>query len=119
MIHLTAFFRKNYKTIIIILFFLAFLLIGLSIYKDYGISIDEDAVRARGDVAIDYILKNNTELLTYQTRTYGTFYDVLLVIIERAFKLSKDLQKVFFTRHLVNFLLFYLSVICFYFLCKK
>ncbi len=119
MIHLTAFFRKNYKTIIIILFFLAFLLIGLSIYKDYGISIDEDAVRARGDVAIDYILKNNTELLTYPTRTYGTFYDVLLVIIERAFKLSKDLQKVFFTRHLVNFLLFYLSVICFYFLCKK
>jgi hypothetical protein len=112
------FLGKNYK-IIVILFFLIFLLIGLFIYKDYGISVDEAVVRAKGYETIYYVSKGEPELLTSQDRFYGPFYDVSLVLIERAFHLSENLQEVYFTRHLVNFLLFYLSVIAFYFLCKK
>ena len=43
---------------VIFLFFFIFLLVGLSIFKDYGISIDEDNTRIVGFLSLEYILNH-------------------------------------------------------------
>ena len=57
---------KRYKNIlnkkyVIFLFFLIFLILGINIYKDYGISIDEEFHRASGFYWLNNVLQNLPE----------------------------------------------------------
>ncbi len=108
--------KKN--KIVVCLFFAAYLFIGISIFKDYGISWDEHVSRMNGIITIEYIVKGDQRLFTYRDRYYGTVFETLLVAIERFLNLTKNPRAVFFMRHLVTFLLFYTGVFFFYLLCK-
>ena len=49
-------FLKNYKNYLNKVFFIIFLLVGINVFNDYGISIDEDNTRINGLVGLKYIL---------------------------------------------------------------
>ena len=124
------------KNILVFLFFLVFLILGLFIYKDYGISVDENFHRLMGFYWLNYIaeffpdssiskdigliLKNikvssfeNINELEANDFVYGIIFDVPLAFIEVLFNIQDPLNY-FHTRHLFNFLTFFLSSIFFY-----
>jgi len=109
--------EKKYK-IVVCLFFVAYLFIGISIFKHYGISWDEHVSRINGVITVEYVVKGDQRLFTYRDRYYGTAFETLLVAIERFLNLTDNPRAIFFMRHLVTFLLFYTSVLFFYLLCK-
>ena len=109
--------HKNHK-IIVVLFFLVFLLIGLSIYTDYGVSWDEGTNRKNGLISFNYIFKGDNSLLTYKDRDYGVAFELLLIFLEKIFRLDNH-RDIFFMRHLCTFLMFYIGVYFFYLLCKN
>ena len=80
-------------------------------------SWDEFISRQNGLYSVRYILDKNPALLTYYDRYYGTAFENLLVLIEKALRYT-DPQSVFYMRHLVTFLVFYLSTIALYLLLK-
>ncbi|MCJ7645779.1 hypothetical protein MUO65_02590 [bacterium] len=112
-----ALIEKKYK-IVVCLFFVAYLFIGISIFKHYGISWDEHISRMNGVITVKYVVERDQTLFTYRDRYYGTVFETLLVAIERVLDLTKSPRAVFFMRHLVTFLLFYTGVFFFYLLSK-
>ena len=109
--------EKKYK-IVVCLFFAAYLFIGISIFKHYGISWDEHWQRRIGIINSLYAFKGVQRLLTDRERYHGTAFETLLVATERILNLSKSPRATFFMRHLLTFLLFYTGVLFFYRLCK-
>jgi hypothetical protein len=103
--------------IIVFLFFLAFLVIGLFIVDDYGVSTDEGAVRDREEEVYDFVMAEN-DLVYYHYTYHGTAFGLPLVVIEKALKLD-DSRDVLLLRHFATFLLFYLATIFFYLICKN
>ena len=134
--HKNKFFFINYKYFVFLLFFI-YLLTGLHIYKDYGISIDEPFQRTSGNYWYIWILENffqNSEDLLFLKDSfkgmswsstfskgifleYGPFFDLLSAFIESKFNI-KDSQSSFHLKHLLNFLTFFCSSIVFYKLLK-
>jgi hypothetical protein len=103
-----------------------YLLLGLFIYNDYGISWDEHINRCNGGVAaVELARKLNIldkfdvsqytipEFSEYKDRDYGVFFELILVGVEKALKLEKK-KDIYYMRHLMTFLLFYVSVIFFF-----
>ncbi|MCL5072517.1 MAG: glycosyltransferase family 39 protein, partial [Actinobacteria bacterium] len=111
------FLNRRYKLIIVI-FFVIYFIAGILIYKDYGISLDEHSRRDSGMVIVKYFLNGDKALLQWKDRYYGPFLEIILILIEKSFNLTAELQSVYFMRHLVNFLVFFISVIVFYKMCK-
>ena len=87
----------KYKNYLITSFFLIFLILGISVHDDYGISWDEDYHRMNGQISIRYIDKFvdefsiskllNNELPSLASsnapgsigsKHYGSIFDVLL-----------------------------------------
>jgi hypothetical protein len=106
------------EKIVVSAFFLAFLLVGLAIYKDYGISWDEPEQQRYGHTVVDYMFTGDPKLLSDWDRYHGPAFEIVLDIADRVFGPS-DTKERFWLRHLLNFLLFYGSVWCFFFLCRK
>ena len=129
----------------IILFFSGYFLVGLNIYKDYGISFDEETNRLYGLTNGNYILKKTlsensydkffsevtkskfpekiklkkpTELQNFFDRAYGVFFELPLATIEVVFNVKDD-RDVFLLRHLITFIFFWFSCIYFYLLLNK
>ena len=89
--------KKKHSTIINFILPLILILIGFIVYKDYGISLDEEITRNNGLISIKYIcdfllpqyscnfelIKNVPDLKDYSDKQYGVFYEILLIgIIE-------------------------------------
>ena len=116
--------RPLLKNILIFSFFGILILIGTSIYKDYGISWDEPEQRLSGLVSMKYIgeyfdvaqIKKSEALAeyhqfnleSYRDRAFGVAFEMPLVALERVFHLS-DERDIYFFRHYVNFLVFILG----------
>ena len=109
---------KNYKAAVF-LFFLAYLIIGLVVFKDYGISWDDPCARLTGMVSFNYITHGDKELLTYVCKYIGSSFEICLVGIEKVLNLARDPRSLYLMRHLVTFLIFYAGVFFFYLLCKR
>lgn len=101
------------NSIIIVIIFAGFLWLGISLFKDYGISWDEGEQRRIGIKTLEYVMRGDPSLFVYRDRYYGTAFELLLIILEKAFKLD-NFRSVFFMRHIVTFLVFYTGVIFFY-----
>lgn len=111
--------KKIDNGIIVFTFFTLFLIIGLSIYKDYGLSWDEQTQRnSIGIVNYDYITTGNPQILLNWDRYHGPIFELLLIIVEKSLRLT-DTREIYLMRHLVTFLIFFLSVIFFYLICKN
>lgn len=116
------------------LFFILLAIIGLSIYKDYGISWDEPVERLTGIVNLNYIgeffhlrwiqndpvlaANSSLHLLQYSDRYFGPAFGIISVFLERLFRIS-DEQQIYFFRHLLNFAIFFFGVHALYQLGKR
>ena len=114
-----------------VLFFLAYLVLGIAVYGDYGMSWDEGLQREHGNVSARYIHKwvnynrfwegyqDNTftdnELYNYPHRYYGVWFSTPMAWLEKGFKLE-SYRQYFMMRHLSSFLLYWLGCVIFYFI---
>ena len=126
------------KNIHVLAFFLIFFLIGIFIFSDYGISIDEDKTRLNGFISLEYIFKifipnqvteinkiiageintNYGMMITTDVVTSGIVFDLPLALLELIFQVD-DSREIFLLRHFFNFLLFFISVYFFFQLVKS
>ena len=117
---------------------LFFLIVGLIIYKDFGISVDEPFQRASGYYWYLWILENysnNSEnietiknnfykmewsnaLRSGEFIQYGPFFDTFVVFLENKIGLIHS-KEIYQLKHLINFLVFYLSSIFFFLIIKS
>ena len=113
----------------VFIFFLSFLLLGLNIYKDYGVHWDEYNNQNLGHnwrVYILDVLHNHSIANTPLPKTepypmdlvHGSIIEVSLGFIKNFLKLE-DLREILFLRHLCCFLIFLIGVFFFYLLCNK
>ena len=113
-------YKHNYLFIIILI---VTFLISFSIYKDFGISIDEESTRYHGLVSLNYIIEvfnfnfdpieNIKRLETYEYREYGVFFEILPALLENIFEI-KSYKEIFYFRHLYVHIIFLISMIFFY-----
>ncbi|MBC6612366.1 hypothetical protein H8B15_15680 [Hymenobacter sp. BT507] len=61
----------RWKNIVVLLFFSAILVLGLCIYRDYGVSWDEPVDRANGAVNLKYVAERLTPQLIRQNAAYA------------------------------------------------
>jgi hypothetical protein len=98
-----------------IIFFTLFFIIGMSIYRDYGVPFDEKAQMLIGDTNYQYIAQENQDLLTFKDRYYGPFFEIPLSVLAD----NLPSQSVVYYRHLAVFLTFFAGTIGLYFLALK
>lgn len=130
---------KNNKFIII--FFSVIFILGICIYKDYGITSDEELQRMHSLVnyyeytkLFDRIFKTeasdtmqNVDLYAvvrdgikhYPFNKYGTAIQMPLVAIEHLCRFHLPYSSIFYLRHLYNFLIFFISLIYLYKILQK
>lgn len=119
---------KSMGKIVSITFFVGLLILGAFIYKDYGVSFDEPAQRLIGATNVNHIAQkfniqsiSNNEVLSQfpkslnqiTDRDYGVIFEVPAVFIEHLFNLKQE-REIYFTRHFLTFLFFFLGVIAVY-----
>ena len=109
---------ESKRKIVVPLFFFGYLIVGLLIFDDYGLSWDEGLQRTVGMRNYAYIFYGNQELVTHKDRFYGPVFELFLIHLENVLNLS-DVRVIYLMRHLINFLLFYTSVFFFYLICKQ
>lgn len=117
--------KKNLINCLIVLVFLAYLALGIGIYRDYGISSDEPTERISTLVNVKYVLNffgmdkmsgfDVPDLETYQDRYYGTFLQMPTVIFE---VMGHGLSDVYYGRHLWTFLICLTGYLAFFFCLK-
>ncbi|MDR0999924.1 MAG: glycosyltransferase family 39 protein [Clostridiales bacterium] len=113
--------------IAVIITFVIIFIVGVCVFKDYGISVDEPAQRNHTRIAFNTIYKQIfdrdyyegiTDITEYSARFYGTAIQIPPLLIEIIFKL-KDSRDIFLVKHFYSFLLYFASLICFYFINKR
>jgi hypothetical protein len=121
--------KKQY--VVVFVFFLAYLIIGVLSYKDYGISWDEQSHRQIGMVSAKYAaaillpgfqtpeLAALPPLAEYSAKHYGVIFDLPMYALDLLFGYSGAMPAAYYMRHLCTFLLFYLSVFFFYLIVKN
>ena len=131
MILLTSYINKHSNKILILLFSV-FFLVGILSFKDYGISIDEEFQRFSGFYWLNYVVQfmpfeNLKEIVSNKFDdingftlpnpknypAYGVIFDLPAAYLEVIFNLEKT-ENIFYLRHFLNFLIFYISSIFFY-----
>ena len=126
-------FNKKHSKIYIAAIFILYFFAGLSIVKDFGLSIDEPFHRTIGyywylniaeKISYDYELINllrskfenmhwAKDLVNGQYLQYGVFFDVLAAAIEEFLGIDKT-RDAFFIKHILTFIIFFISSIFFY-----
>lgn len=101
-----------------ILLFGISLLIGLSVYRDYGVAIDEEPQRQVGEATWKYLNKDYEALRTFHDKDYGVAFELPLYAFEKLLNLS-DPRQVYFMRHLSTHLFFLVSAFFFFLLIKS
>jgi len=105
-------------------FFVALLLLGVTLFSDYGLSWDEVPTREFG---LRYLLNevpNRQALDSLRVASgpaferFGPLFEIALVKIEQALIMS-DSREIFMMRHLVTFFVFVLAVFLFHRLCRR
>jgi len=127
------FINLSNKKLISFLVFLTIFVVGIAIYKDYGVSIDDQIYLANGQYYYHYIKSLFTEVdqgflesLNILNKQLGgediiihpVVFEVTLVGLLNLFNI-KETQQIFEFSHLLNFLIFFLSLYFFYRLILK
>jgi ABC-type multidrug transport system fused ATPase/permease subunit len=110
---------------VVTLFIAAYLLAGLAVYDDYGVSVDEPLQRTHGYVAMKYVtsrisphlaeqFRNTPDLETYDHRYYGVAFHLPLVAFEVVNQLRTEDDMTWLFRHYATFLLSFGGVLAFY-----
>ena len=115
----------SFRPIYTIVFFALFLLLGLAVLDDFGISWDESIQRRHGRVTLDYAaeklgvdgyvpLEPSWRLDDYQWANYGMVYQLTANLLERWLGYEDSPYHYYRLRHLLCFGLFWLASIFFY-----
>jgi hypothetical protein len=107
--------RFAVKHMLALLIFLVSLVLGLLVYKDYGISWDEPWQRVIGQTSWQYVFHGNKALDEFKDRDYGVVVELPLVLAEKAAGLT-DSRSIFLMRHLLLHLFFLFCAFAFYLL---
>lgn len=117
--------RKRMTKCLIVFAFAVYLLVGIFIYQDYGISADEPTERISTLVNVKYILSilnvekaeaiDVPDLADYKDRYYGTLLQLPTSILEIKNEGNRD---IYLGRHLYTFFLCLAGYVAFFFLCK-
>jgi len=110
-------------------FFIAVFVLGLAVYKDYGISLDEPAQRLIGIVNVNYVAQvfgmqtilENTHFANFtvqtlaqiQDRHYGVIFEFPAALLE-LFLNPSDQRTIYEARHLLTFIYFFIGLIAVY-----
>ncbi len=99
--------------------FAALLAVGLCVYRDYGLSWDEEISRLDcGLVNYEYVRGGEPwPLLLSAEKYHGPAFEVFLIALEKGLG-PTDSRAVYLMRHLVTFLTFYAAVIAFFLLLR-
>jgi len=127
------FLKNNFYFFLFTIYFL----IGIFIVKDYGISVDEEFHRYSGFYWLNYILEFtsfdnlklevNNKLMNIGGHTlpnpknfpfYGVTFDLPLAFLETVFNIDGS-RDYFLLRHYLNFCIFFLSSVFFFFILKN
>jgi len=108
---------RNYKNLLVVCFFIVLFLLGIFIFRDYGLSWDEPVSRNNGLMVFRYVVYGERNLFEYTDRDYGTAFEFLPATFEAAFKITNP-QIIYQLRHFLTFLLFFMALIVFYKLCR-
>ena len=123
------FIKLKSKEIFIYLIFFLIFIIGIAIYKDYGITLDDEIYRLNGQIYYEYIKilfteknlldQNNLELLSleFSGTTDIIYHPVLFELILATFAdifNAKNTKEIYELSHILNFIIFFLSLIPFY-----
>lgn len=102
------------------IFFLIFLLIGITTYKDYGLSWDENSQwKNNGHTNYNFVFNGDkATLLNGIDKYHGPAFELILVFAEKALLLS-DSRDIYFLRHLLTFLTFFISAFFFFLLSSQ
>ena len=125
-------FLNQNKNLFTFLFFLFFLLLGFTIFSDYGISIDEDNTRINGLASLKYIFEIfNPSLLVssnklneiislheFKEQGIGVLFDLPTGFLEYMLNIT-DVREYFLLRHFVNFIFFIIASYFFFLLIKE
>jgi len=115
----------NVIKLITIFVFIIFFVIGLLIFDDYGVTVDEPIERQTSLVNLKFILQDLLhkklpeelsvipELQSYKDKYYGVLLQFPTVLFEYFTNFRYDISSIFKLRHLWTFLNFYISVIFF------
>ena len=96
-----------------------FLVAGLAIVDDYGVSVDMGFQRLVALNTINYVLHNDQTLLRTHDRFYGVAFELpLLLLTERVLGLE-DPRQVYLARHVLTHLFFLLGGFCCYLLALR
>jgi hypothetical protein len=125
------YFTLNKQHVCVFVFFLVYLIIGISVYKDYGISWDEPTHRQIAMVTAKYVASifmpgfENPELASLpplaesSTRQYGVIFDLPMYVAERLLGYNGSMPEIYYMRHLCTFLLFFISVFFFFLIVRN
>ena len=135
----------SHKNSIIFLFFFSYLIFGLNIVKNYGVSFDEESNRLYGLVNGNYVLKKflnkekyngifnkvtseqfsekiklkePTPLFEFADRAYGVIFELPVTALEILLNFDTTYD-VYVFRHIMTFLFFFISTFFFYLFLKK
>ncbi len=108
--------EKSHKWIVII-FFSLYLVVGLLIFNDYGLAVDDSAQKLLGDQSFNYIFKGQPDLLISRDRDHGAAFELTITLLYTILNLKTDVQ-IYYFRHLAAFLAFFTGMIFFYRLLK-
>jgi hypothetical protein len=95
----------------------AFLVLGLLVFSDYGLSWDESNHLVYGKIVYDHILSGIPLPEGGDLVFYGPFFDFVSYLILKLFALH-DIRTMYLVKHLLTFLFFSVSILFFYRLCR-
>ena len=116
---------KKFLQLTSFLIFIIFFVIGLFIFDDYGVTVDEPFERKTGLVNLKFILNDLLHkplleelsdipaLESYEDKDYGVILQLPTVLFEYFTNFKHDISSIYKLRHLWTFLNFYISVIIF------
>ncbi|WP_345234256.1 glycosyltransferase family 39 protein [Hymenobacter saemangeumensis] len=114
-------------------FFVAVFLLGLLIFRDFGVSIDENQQRDIGMISLKHVaqkiapnwvegdynfVKYQTPLAEFYDRDYGVAFETPVSFLERIFKIADDGDKFLF-RHFCTFLVCFGGLIAIFQLARR
>ena len=107
----------------VLISFAVIFLLGIFVYDDFGISVDEHVERDSSYLLYSKLITNTDIEAPYfdkeEANEYWNRYYMAIqlptVVLEQAIGKDWSIQQVYFMRHLYTFLLYFTSVIVFYF----
>ena len=121
--------------VIAVIIFVVYLIVGISVYGDYGMSSDEEMehqtsvityVHVFGGVMsssdnenVRNVAAETPDLATWHDRYYGTALQGITVMIEHINGFSMPTKDIFLMRHLFTFLNFFAGVVFFYLILRR